>query len=447
MTRPLLTALVSLSLCACPTTPPGACPTDGTGSIVVTFSGLPQGSTGTVTLEGSSSQTLTMPQTVMAGAGLFQVRAERVTTSDPHVRTVYAPTISAQMFCLGSGKSQAVEVTWAKLPTSNRLWAGNGSGGTGNLHGFDSTSLAMTGMAASAWNADVPGSGAVAFDKEGNLWALGNTTVDPDLVRYPASAFGMQTAARPDRRFNVSAIMGCFPRGNALAFDKAGNLFLASPCMRQVYKLSADSLSTPTPGADPVSLTPTTTLSGFMSTDGLAFDKDGNLFAADPMTREVLRFEATALSGATATPSLKLRAKATDLPADTSLLGVQSLAFDKDGNLFAFDFGSSNVVYFYPAGQLSSSGMAQKTVIPGARMTVSVTGIPDGMAFDEGGGLWMPLRPGTLVRFSPAQLLVSTGAGAPTQPERTITGTSLGYAAGPAFYPAPAGLPLFHALP
>lgn len=80
-------------------------------------------------------------------------------------------------------------------------------------------------------------------------------------------------------------------------------------------------------------------------------------------------------------------------------------------------------------------------------MTVSVGGIPDGMAFDEGGGLWMPLRPGTLVRFSPAQLLVSTGAGAPTAPERVVTGTSLGYASDPAFFPAPKALPLFHALP
>jgi sugar lactone lactonase YvrE len=446
MTRRLLTGLLSLSLSACPT-PPGACPTEGTGSIVVTFSGLPAGTTGTVTLEGASSQTVTMSQTVTAGAGRFQVRAERVTTSDPLVRSVYAPTLSAQTFCLGSGTSQAVSVTWEKVPTSNRLWASSSAGGAGNLHGFDSASLAMTGMAASGWSGDVPGSGAVAFDQEGNLWALGNTTEDPDVVRYPASAFGQRTAARPDRRFNVSAIMGCVPRRNALAFDKAGNLYLASPCMRQVYRLSAASLSAPAGSTDPVVLTPAATLGGFTSTDGLAFDKDGALFAADPMAREVLRFEAPALLGATASPSLRLRAKASDLPADTSVLGVQSLAFDKDGNLFAFDFGSSNVVYFFPAGQLAPAGAAVKTVIPGARMTVSVTGIPDGMAFDEGGGLWMPLGQGTLVRFSAAQLLLSTGAGAPTPPERTLTGTSLGYASGPAFYTAPAGLPLFQAMP
>ena len=42
---------------------------------------------------------------------------------------------------------------------------------------------------------------------------------------------------------------------------------------------------------------------------------------------------------------------------------------------------------------------------------------------------------------------MSTGAGAPTSPDRIIASAAMGYAFGLAFYPAPASSPLFAALP
>jgi sugar lactone lactonase YvrE len=431
-----LGAVLAMSLLACPP-PPGACDTSGTGAIVLTVSGLPEGVMPRVTLQGPSEQTVTMAQTLMVGSGNWAVTADVATASDPVVRTVYAGRVSAPNFCLKPGATQAVEVAFSKVPTSNRLWVGNGSGGTGNLHGFDSASLRMTNTAASAWNQDVAGSAGGAFDREGNLWALGNTTVDPLIVRFPAEAFGAASRPMPDRRIDVAAIR-CFPRASALAFDRAGNLYVASPCQKEVYRLDAAQLTSAMP-------MPALTLTGFDSPSALAFDRAGNLFVGDSGAEEVVRYEAAALAGSSPMPTVKLKARRSTMPADTSVFGVNALAFDATGNLWAFDFGSSNVVYHFPAGELTGSGV--KSLQPGVRMTVSVTGIPEGLAFDEGGGLWMPLRQGDVVRFSPDQLTVSTGAAAPTQPERTVTGSALGYARDPVFFPAPSGLPLFHALP
>ncbi|MDX2013242.1 MAG: hypothetical protein SFW67_23805 [Myxococcaceae bacterium] len=431
-----LGALVASMLLACPP-PPGACDTSGTGSIVLTFSGLPDGVTPTVTLRGPSEQTVTMAQTLMVGSGTWAVSAELVTVSDPVVRTVYAGRVSAPNFCLTRGSTQAVDVAFSKVPTSNRLWVGNSAGGTGNLHGFDSAALRATGTAASAWNQDVAGSASAAFDRDGNLWALGNTTADPLVVRFPAGAFAASTRPMPDRRIDLAAVR-CFPRASALAFDPQGNLYVASPCQKEVYRIDAAQLASEMP-------TPAVTLTGFQSPSALAFGPGGALFVGDNGADEVVRYEASALSGASPMPTVKLKARRSTMPADTSVFGVTALAFDLAGNLWAFDFGSSNVVYHFPAVELTGSGT--KSLQPGVRITVAVTGIPEGLAFDEGGGLWLPMRQGDVVRLAPEQLTVSTGAAAPTQPDRTITGSALGYARDPAFFPAPKGLPLFHALP
>ncbi len=437
--RTLLLALLSVSVLlvsACPP-PPGACATTGTGSIAVTFAGLPPGTDGQVTLMGPSSQTLTMGQTIMAGAGTWAVSGALVTTTDPIVRTVYAARVSAPNFCLTKDATQAVTVTWTRVATSNRLWVGNSSGGMGTTHAFDSAGLGTTGTVASSWNASLAASASTAFDKEGNLWALGNTTVDPLVGRFPSSAFSMPAAPSPDRRIEVPGV-NCFPRAAAIAFDRTGNLFVGSGCKREVYKLPASSLE----GSG--SVTPTLTLTGFMGISGLAFDKDGNLWVSDSSTDELLRFDAAALEGAAATATRRVKARKSDQAADPSALQPDALAFDKDGNLWSYDFGL-NLVFAVPASELTGTG--PRTATPLVRISLSVSAVLEGLAFDEGGGLWLPYSAGKLARLAPAQLTVSTGSGAPTVPDTIITGASLGSALGPAFYPAAKGTPLFHALP
>lgn len=427
--------LGALLLCACP--PSGTCATTGTGSIVVTFAGLPAGTDGAVTLMGPTSQTLTMGQTVMVGAGTWAVSGGLVTVSDPLVRTVYGARVSAPNFCLVKDSTQAVTVTWTKVSTSNRLWVGNGSGGMGSTHAFDSSSLATTGTVASSWNANLVASVSTAFDTAGNLWALGNTTVDPLVARFPADGFATPAPPMADRRIDVPGV-NCFPRASALAFDKNGNLFVGSSCKREVYKLPAASLE----GSSTV--TPSLTLTGFMAVSGLAFDKDGNLWVSDSVTDELLRYDAASLDGASATATRRVKARKSDQPSDMSALKPDALAFDKDGNLWSFDFGL-NLVFAVPAAELAGTGPRSAT--PLVRISISVSAVLEGLAFDEGGGLWLPYSAGKLARLSPAQLTVSTGSGAPTVPDTIITGSSLGSAQGPAFYPGAKGTPLFHALP
>ena len=438
MTR--LIAFASLCFAAsctpCPVPPPAGCTTEGMGTIVVTSTGLPAGVTGNIYLTGPTAQTVTSSRTLSVGAGAWSVTADRATAPDPLVRTVYLPTITPTTFCLTAGGTQDVIVTWAPVATSNKLWVTN-SNGTGEFLGFRSASLTTS----ATRPADVVSRGGfgrdVAFDKDGNVWVPGGTTADAALQRFPASRFAMSGAVEPDLEVGIAG-SACLPLVAGLAFDAAGNLWVSSPCRDSVMKIDAASLATSGMATPSVSFT-------IPDPGGIAFDRSGNLWAASRMDNHLWRFDAAQLvAGGTATPAFKLGGYATNNPLDMSLLTPSWIAFDSRGDLWANDFGGN---IFFRFGAATLRGSATADVQPQVRITLGVTALLEGFAFDGEGGLWSAGSGGTIFRLAPSQLDVSTGAGMPTMPATTITSADIGSAENPAFYPAPAGLPLYHSLP
>ena len=81
------------------------------------------------------------------------------------------------------------------------------------------------------------------------------------------------------------------------------------------------------------------------------------------------------------------------------------------------------------------------------QISIAASGLLEGIAFDEGGGMWIPLSAGKFGRLAPAQLTTSSTSGSPTTPERVINSPDMGYANSLAMYPAPSNLPLFHKVP
>ena len=88
-------------------------------------------------------------------------------------------------------------------------------------------------------------------------------------------------------------------------------------------------------------------------------------------------------------------------------------------------------------------GTKEKTVTPSVVLGGSVLGLPEGIAFDEGGGLWVAGSVGKFLRFGPAKLVASGQA----VPDAVISSPSTFYAGSFALYPAAAGLPIYHRLP
>lgn len=137
----------------------------------------------------------------------------------------------------------------------------------------------------------------------------------------------------------------------------------------------------------------------------------------------------------------------TAAPANATLTmpeGSEHIAFDADGNLWSVDGSAINLTKIAKA-DLAGTGASAPT--PATTISVGVAALPEGIAFDESGGLWVATSANKFARLAPAQLGTSTTSAAPTAPERNFTSDDVGSAGSFAIFPAPAGLPLFHAMP
>jgi len=416
------------------------CPPSGSGDLVVNISGLPGGVNAKVRVTGPSgfNQNLTASQTFTAtAAGTYTVSAEKVAQSDPLIRTAYSPGLGGSPACVRNGQATTVTVSYAQIPSSNKLWLDNGNppSGSSPLLGFAASLLGSTATQSPSVSAGTVNLRDLTFDPDGNLWGIGGTTADPTLVRYPASSLSTSGSKTPDRRINIAGIT-CLPGARRLAFDASGNLWVSVPCANKVVRVGAAQL-----GASGT-VTPAVEITGLNGPEGLAFDASGNLWVANRGAQRVVRFNANRLSASTSGPDLTIESK-TPGPV-ISTLDASLLAFDASGNLWVVAFGANVVYRLTPSDQ---SGSGSETLTPSPQVSIPVGALLEGKAFDEGGGLWISYSAGKFARLSPAQLATSSTSGSPTTPERIITSASIGYAGGLALYPAPAGLPLYHKLP
>lgn len=416
------------------------CAGGGKGTIVVNITGLPSGVKGHVVLTHPASSataegSVNLPN---SESGAWIVSAQYATQADPRVRTAYAPSLSTTNFCLGNGGTATVDVNYTAVPTSNKFWTANSSGGTGSLLAFASTLLRATGSAPATVSTDSPSGRELTFDREGNVWSVGGTTADATIVRIPASALASSGNKEADRQINISDL-ACFPRLVGLAFDANGNLWASSSCKNYVVKLTADQL------ASSGTVKPAVILDNIEGAAGLAFDASGNLWVANETGERILRFDAASLSTPTgATPALQLGIRASVNPLDNSLLSPGWLAFAADGSLWGNNFGG-NILFRVATGDLTGTG--NRNINPAVRIYLPVSAVIEGFAFDEEGGLWTSYHAGAFARLSPSQLTTSSTSGSPTTPETIVSSSDIGSTSNGAFYPAPAALPLFHRLP
>lgn len=442
----LLAATVLLGVGGCSTSTgqgDGGCEGAGQGTLRVAVLGLPPGVGGRVILRGPGgfSQVVTASQDLAVAAGNYLVEVERTAspvTGATVVRAAYAGMSDKREACVRNNQTTQVTVTYSQILSSAKLWLVNDppkNGGDPYTHGYAEASLMASGTVGEAVGAGTRRPRDLTFDAEGNLWIIGGTTVDPTLIRYPAGALGTSGSKTPDRSLSVSGFT-CLPGAEALAFDPLGNLWLSIPCANKVVRLSAAQL-----GASG-SVTPGVEITGLSGPKGLAFDSLGNLWIANTGAKQVVRVNASRLGASTSGPDLTIQSR-TPGPV-VSTLGADRLAFDSSSNLWVAAFGA-NVLYRLTASEQTGSG--SRTLTPGVQVSLPVSALLEGMAFDEGGGLWISYSAGRVARLSPSQLATSSTPGSPTVPDRIVEGSNLGYAGSIALYPAPAGLPLFYKVP
>jgi sugar lactone lactonase YvrE len=254
------------------------------------------------------------------------------------------------------------------------LAIGQASGAT-NL----TTGTCLSGAAATATG--LGGSSGMAFDSAGNLWVA--DTFNHRVLKYPAPITAGEAATVALGQTTTGASLGCNQGGAAsattlcgpygLAFDSAGNLWVADEANNRVLMYPVANLST-NGGAATVELgQPATTAftsatannGGILATSlngplGLAFDSAGNLWVADQSNNRVLMYAKVDLmvNGAPATLELgqPIATAFTSNTANNGGIGPSTLAlpvgvaFDSSGRIFVTDsfIGNNRTLVFAP---------------------------------------------------------------------------------------------------
>lgn len=411
----------------------GACTTDGTGTLVVEVSGLPDDVAPDVLLDGPTDYVVEEAGPLEGvDSGDYRVTAARVFDADPIVRTVYDAVVTAPDFCLADGASHTVKVTYTAIGSSNKLWMSTGM--DDELAGFASADLAESAMVDPAVSIDAPGAVSVAFDRDGNLWAVGPIIGEDQLVRIPAAELGESGTREPDLRINTSDVP-CFLPFKHIAFDPFGNLWLSTNCedTAGIQRLDAADLTSSGEKASSVLITEVE------ANEGIAFDRDGNLWVAGGTV--LRRFDAARLDiSDTDAPDLTIAV--TTATVDNSALLASELAFDKGGNLWGI---AGSTIFQLAVADLDQTGEQQ--VKANVSFAIDVLALPGTPAFDDSDGLWLDLAEGEFGRFSPEQLGQSSEPGASITPATLIRSTGVSTTLPFAFFPAPEGLPLYHSIP
>ena len=194
------------------------------------------------------------------------------------------------------------------------------------------------------------GPSGLAFNNAGNLF-IGNE-INGNLSGTNIIYGNSVTEITPDGTQSTFAFPVDEPRG--LAFDSAGDLFVANAVPNSVYEIKPDG-------------TQSTFASGGLSyPDALAFNSAGDLFVANFFGSTVYEYTPGGVQSTFAS-GLSLSLPGAFLPT--------GLAFDSAGNLFVADGSTGNIYEFTPAGTESifASGFDS----------------PSGLVFDSAGDLFV----------------------------------------------------------
>ena len=246
----------------------------------------------------------------------------------------------------------------------------------------------------------------IAFDSHGNLWVADSDNsrileFKPPFYTGESASIVIGQTSFTSGSFGTTASTLNSPEG--IAFDSAGNLWVADSGNNRVLEFSAGNLITNGFATNVIGQTSFTsgsfgtTANTLNSPVGIAFDSAGNLWVADSGNNRILEFTANNLiTGASATnvigqTSFNLGSSGTTA---NTLHYPEGIAFGSAGNLWVADLGNNRVLEF-SANNLITGASATNVIgqtsfnLGSSGTTANTLYSPKGIAFDSAGNLWV----------------------------------------------------------
>jgi sugar lactone lactonase YvrE len=408
-----------------------------TGAMLVNITGesnLVPINTANITFTGpDSAHTLTTTAVTQPGLinplkpGIYQFQADTYATADVTVPQIfYADSITqggvdqridSTNTVVAVGDVDTIGVTYAWRAGSGELWVADSS--TMIMAGFSGPQLRQ-GSSVSASNiiaqyTPVAPTG-MALDADDRLWTSMGTTNQVIKWRDSAEFSGASPAYV---MLDVTGLSN--PQG--LAFDKNGLLWAANAGNNSLTGINESG-----------TVTATVTSTALNQPTGMAFDATGNLWVSNIGNNTIVEFTAAQLATAGAeTPGIVLSATA------SSLSSPSALAFDPSGNLWVTNTAANTVVSFATASLAATGSPAPAATISANSGSLQT---PRALAFDFGGNLWVANEAAsTIVEYSSAQL--SSGGSVAPVGSVTSPGGVIGAPSALAFNPQPTNLPIY----
>jgi sugar lactone lactonase YvrE len=387
------------------------------GSLQVNIGGLPVGVGADVLITGPNgfTQKITAAQALTnLSPGAYALTANSVRQAGSIVDRVFdgAVTPTTGAVSVTTGATASASLTYTARGGSGGLWLANRDNGT--LVRYDASQLSSSGSTAPGATINQGATAspqAVAFDARGNLWvadfsgksisrfspdklALGGSVtadvvisdnagslvlptgmtfdangnlwvinVNPGrLVKFTTAQLTQSGSPTPSVTINAEAVQ--LIRGQQIAFDSSGNLWIASTG-------GALNMFTAAQLAQDGGPAPTQTIRGLTDASGLAFDASGNAWVARKGGISMLT--PTQL---TAGPSINPPTPTVQLAG----LGINTgtnLAFDNGGGLWFSGGSGNNNLFRLGAKQITSNGSPTPEVV----ISGSAFNTPAGLAF------------------------------------------------------------------
>lgn len=300
------------------------------------------------------------------------------------------------IFMAGCGSS-SMSKTATPLPIAppvlnEALWIANGT----NVVEYIPSQLTTAGSAATAPdladNSSAFGAPqGVAFDTTGNLWVIDGGTVaaggtaKPALEEFtPMQLAALHTTPNPMPNVVINSAAFTFPQ--QAVFDAKGNFWVSDNGANAIYEFTPAQLAATGANVAPnITIKSTPVFSGPL---GIAFDAAGDLWIANNASTTIFEFNASTLpttSGlVTLTPNIVLSDD-----GKGSIQAPWALVFDTSGNLWSSNANAPNTIVQFAKASLATTGspMPAVTLSPAMVGTDATLAAPNGIAFDNLGDL------------------------------------------------------------